>query len=188
MDGVLQRNEKNEAKKNKGSWFKAYSMQASQPMHNGIACGNIDYGFKWKLWKYTWVCIGNKLTFKTIQTYKTNPPSHIDSDMELFCMLRDRWQLYFLLYLLITNWCSVPVTTSSCRHCYQFSVCRCSACSLPAGIKMRRSGAPSQLSGNAVKKPRFVPPGTNLSSPVTELRPLTSKLSLSNALEKVNYF
>lgn len=51
---------------------------------------------------------------------------------------------------------------------------------------MRRSGAPSQLSGNAVKKPRFVPPGANLSSPATEPRPLTAKLASSNALEKVN--
>lgn len=53
---------------------------------------------------------------------------------------------------------------------------------------MRRSGAPSQLLGNAVKKPRFVPPGATFSCPVTcESRPLTSKLGSSNALEKVNY-
>uniref|UniRef100_A0A3B5B219 Uncharacterized protein n=1 Tax=Stegastes partitus TaxID=144197 RepID=A0A3B5B219_9TELE len=28
---------------------------------------------------------------------------------------------------------------------------------------MRRSGAPSQLLGNAMKKPRFVPPGASTS-------------------------
>lgn len=58
---------------------------------------------------------------------------------------------------------------------------------LSLGDKMRRSGAPSQLLGNAVKKPRFVPPGATFSCPVSESRPLTSKLGSSNALEKVNY-
>ncbi|KAM3614108.1 uncharacterized protein V6R79_010340 [Siganus canaliculatus] len=50
---------------------------------------------------------------------------------------------------------------------------------------MRRSGAPSQLLGNAVKKPRFVPPGASTSCPVTEYKPLTPKLGVGNALEKV---
>uniref|UniRef100_UPI0037E8DD17 DNA repair and recombination protein RAD54B n=1 Tax=Semicossyphus pulcher TaxID=241346 RepID=UPI0037E8DD17 len=50
---------------------------------------------------------------------------------------------------------------------------------------MRRSGAPSQLLGNAVKKPRFVPPGASTSSPIAELKPLSPKLGLGNALEKV---
>lgn len=52
---------------------------------------------------------------------------------------------------------------------------------------MRRSGAPSQLLGNAVKKPRFVPPGASTSCPVAESKPLTPKLGLGNALEKVNH-
>jgi len=52
---------------------------------------------------------------------------------------------------------------------------------------MRRSGAPSQLSGNALKKPRFMPPGASTSSLVAESKPLSPKLGLSNALEKVNY-
>ncbi|XP_075965753.1 DNA repair and recombination protein RAD54B [Anarhichas minor] len=50
---------------------------------------------------------------------------------------------------------------------------------------MRRSGAPSQLLGNAVKKPRFVPPGASTSCLVAESKPLTPKLGLGNALEKV---
>ncbi|XP_056299659.1 DNA repair and recombination protein RAD54B isoform X2 [Pseudoliparis swirei] len=50
---------------------------------------------------------------------------------------------------------------------------------------MRRSGAPSQLSGNALKKPRFMPPGASTSSLVAESKPLSPKLGLSNALEKV---
>uniref|UniRef100_A0A3B4XP62 RAD54 homolog B n=1 Tax=Seriola lalandi dorsalis TaxID=1841481 RepID=A0A3B4XP62_SERLL len=52
---------------------------------------------------------------------------------------------------------------------------------------MRRSAAPSQLLGNAVKKPRFVPPGASTSSHVAESKPLTPKPGLVNALEKVNY-
>uniref|UniRef100_A0A3Q2UGN4 Uncharacterized protein n=1 Tax=Fundulus heteroclitus TaxID=8078 RepID=A0A3Q2UGN4_FUNHE len=51
---------------------------------------------------------------------------------------------------------------------------------------MRRSGAPSQLLGNAVKKPRFVPPGASASSPAAESKPLASKYGLGNALEKVS--
>lgn len=47
---------------------------------------------------------------------------------------------------------------------------------------MRRSGAPSQLFGNAVKKPRFVAPGTS-----SESKPLAPKPGLGNALEKVDY-
>ncbi|XP_035989480.1 DNA repair and recombination protein RAD54B [Fundulus heteroclitus] len=50
---------------------------------------------------------------------------------------------------------------------------------------MRRSGAPSQLFGNAVKKPRFVPPGASASSPAAESKPLASKYGLGNALEKI---
>ncbi|XP_051813154.1 DNA repair and recombination protein RAD54B [Acanthochromis polyacanthus] len=50
---------------------------------------------------------------------------------------------------------------------------------------MRRSGAPSQLLGNALKKPRFVPPGASTTSPLAESKPLTPKLGLSNALDKV---
>ena len=51
---------------------------------------------------------------------------------------------------------------------------------------MRRSGAPSQLSGNAVKKPRFVPPAASTSRPVAESKPLTPKPGLGNALDEVN--
>lgn len=51
---------------------------------------------------------------------------------------------------------------------------------------MRRSAAPSQLLGNAVKKPRFVPPGTSTFCPVAESKPLSPKPDLGNALEKVN--
>ncbi|XP_032415090.1 DNA repair and recombination protein RAD54B isoform X1 [Xiphophorus hellerii] len=50
---------------------------------------------------------------------------------------------------------------------------------------MRRSGAPSQLLGNAVKKPRFVPPGASASCPVQESKPLAPKFGLGNALDKV---
>ncbi|XP_027869334.1 DNA repair and recombination protein RAD54B isoform X1 [Xiphophorus couchianus] len=50
---------------------------------------------------------------------------------------------------------------------------------------MRRSGAPSQLLGNAVKKPRFVPPGASASCPVEESKPLAPKRGLGNALAKV---
>ncbi|XP_045901731.1 DNA repair and recombination protein RAD54B isoform X2 [Micropterus dolomieu] len=50
---------------------------------------------------------------------------------------------------------------------------------------MRRSGAPSQLLGNAVKKPRFVPPGALTSCPVTVSKHLTPKFGLGNALEKI---
>lgn len=52
---------------------------------------------------------------------------------------------------------------------------------------MRRSGAPSQLLGNAVKKPRFVPPAASALCPVAESKPLNPKPGLGNALEKVNY-
>ncbi|XP_035527512.1 DNA repair and recombination protein RAD54B [Morone saxatilis] len=51
---------------------------------------------------------------------------------------------------------------------------------------MRRSGAPSQLSGNAVKKPRFLPPGASTLCPVAQSKPLAPKLGLGNALEKVH--
>lgn len=51
---------------------------------------------------------------------------------------------------------------------------------------MRRSAAPSQLFGNAVKKPRFVPPGASTSHPVAESKPLSPKFGLGNALDKVN--
>eukprot|EP00064_Thunnus_orientalis_P003081 superscaffoldBa00000245_g3089 len=50
---------------------------------------------------------------------------------------------------------------------------------------MRRSGAPSQLLGNAVKKPRFVPPGASTSHLVAASKPLTPKPGLGNALDKV---
>uniref|UniRef100_A0A8C9WY92 RAD54 homolog B n=1 Tax=Sander lucioperca TaxID=283035 RepID=A0A8C9WY92_SANLU len=45
---------------------------------------------------------------------------------------------------------------------------------------MRRSGAPSQLLGNAVKKPRFMPPGASTSCLVPESKPLSPKLGLGN--------
>ncbi|XP_038146971.1 DNA repair and recombination protein RAD54B [Cyprinodon tularosa] len=51
---------------------------------------------------------------------------------------------------------------------------------------MRRSGAPSQLLGNAAKKPRFLPPGASALYPVTESKPLVSKHGLENALDKVH--
>uniref|UniRef100_A0A3Q0S1V0 RAD54 homolog B n=1 Tax=Amphilophus citrinellus TaxID=61819 RepID=A0A3Q0S1V0_AMPCI len=53
---------------------------------------------------------------------------------------------------------------------------------------MRRSGAPSQLLGNAVKKPRFVPPGASTSFSVAESKPLTPNLGLGNVLDKVSFF
>uniref|UniRef100_A0A667XB38 RAD54 homolog B n=1 Tax=Myripristis murdjan TaxID=586833 RepID=A0A667XB38_9TELE len=52
---------------------------------------------------------------------------------------------------------------------------------------MRRSGAPSQLLGNAVKKARFVPPGPSPSCVVADAKPLSPKLSLGNTLDKVMY-
>lgn len=52
---------------------------------------------------------------------------------------------------------------------------------------MRRSGAPSQLSGNAMKKPRFLPPAPSSSYPSAEPKPLTPKPSLCNTLQKVKY-
>uniref|UniRef100_A0A3B4GSL9 Uncharacterized protein n=1 Tax=Pundamilia nyererei TaxID=303518 RepID=A0A3B4GSL9_9CICH len=53
---------------------------------------------------------------------------------------------------------------------------------------MRRSGAPSKLLGNAVKKSRFVPPGACTSLSVAQSKPLTPKLGSGNALDKVNFF
>ncbi|XP_062256148.1 DNA repair and recombination protein RAD54B isoform X1 [Platichthys flesus] len=50
---------------------------------------------------------------------------------------------------------------------------------------MRRSAAPSQLFGNAGKKPRFMPPGASTSCPAALSKPLAPKLGLGNALEKV---
>uniref|UniRef100_A0A667X0T5 RAD54 homolog B n=1 Tax=Myripristis murdjan TaxID=586833 RepID=A0A667X0T5_9TELE len=50
---------------------------------------------------------------------------------------------------------------------------------------MRRSGAPSQLLGNAVKKARFVPPGPSPSCVVADAKPLSPKLSLGNTLDKI---
>uniref|UniRef100_A0A3Q3IDP1 Uncharacterized protein n=1 Tax=Monopterus albus TaxID=43700 RepID=A0A3Q3IDP1_MONAL len=43
---------------------------------------------------------------------------------------------------------------------------------------MRRSGAPSQLLGNAVKKSRFVPPGASSGLLLAETKPLNPKLVL----------
>uniref|UniRef100_A0A3Q3L5I7 RAD54 homolog B n=1 Tax=Labrus bergylta TaxID=56723 RepID=A0A3Q3L5I7_9LABR len=51
---------------------------------------------------------------------------------------------------------------------------------------MRRSGAPSQLFGNAMKKPRFVAPGGSTSRPLPQSKPLTPKGGLGNALEKLS--
>ncbi|XP_054637825.1 DNA repair and recombination protein RAD54B isoform X2 [Dunckerocampus dactyliophorus] len=48
---------------------------------------------------------------------------------------------------------------------------------------MRRSGAPSQLLGNAAKKPRFIPPAA--SSCVAEPKTQSPKLGLDNTLNKV---
>ncbi|XP_068615483.1 DNA repair and recombination protein RAD54B [Brachionichthys hirsutus] len=50
---------------------------------------------------------------------------------------------------------------------------------------MRRSGAPSQLSGNAEKRPRFVPPGASPPCPGTESKPLSPQYGFGYALEKV---
>ncbi|RVE62649.1 hypothetical protein OJAV_G00159220 [Oryzias javanicus] len=47
---------------------------------------------------------------------------------------------------------------------------------------MRRSGAPSQLLGNAVKKPRFVSPSSSFQ---TQSKPLEPKPGLVNTLDKV---
>lgn len=53
---------------------------------------------------------------------------------------------------------------------------------------MRRSGAPSQLSGNAMKKPRFLPPASSTFCPLAEPKPLSPKPGLSNTLQKVLFF
>ncbi|XP_061572763.1 DNA repair and recombination protein RAD54B isoform X1 [Cololabis saira] len=50
---------------------------------------------------------------------------------------------------------------------------------------MRRSAAPSQLWGNAVKKPRFVPPGPSHLSHLAQSKPLVPALGQSDALQKV---
>ncbi|XP_056142527.1 DNA repair and recombination protein RAD54B [Lampris incognitus] len=53
---------------------------------------------------------------------------------------------------------------------------------------MRRSGAPSQLLGNAAKKPRFVAPGPSLPGaprPATDTGPLAPRRGVSNILSKV---
>nr|XP_020462847.1 DNA repair and recombination protein RAD54B [Monopterus albus] len=50
---------------------------------------------------------------------------------------------------------------------------------------MRRSGAPSQLLGNAVKKSRFVPPGASSGLLLAETKPLNPKLGLGTVLDKV---
>ncbi|XP_061633757.1 DNA repair and recombination protein RAD54B [Phyllopteryx taeniolatus] len=50
---------------------------------------------------------------------------------------------------------------------------------------MRRSAAPSQLRGNAAKKPRFVPPGAAASCTGAETKPHFPKPALDNALNKV---
>uniref|UniRef100_A0A8C1LQF9 Uncharacterized protein n=1 Tax=Cyprinus carpio TaxID=7962 RepID=A0A8C1LQF9_CYPCA len=41
---------------------------------------------------------------------------------------------------------------------------------------MRRSGAPSQLRGNAAKKPRFMPPGPSLTDLMVVIAKLTPDL------------
>ncbi|XP_041842971.1 DNA repair and recombination protein RAD54B isoform X2 [Melanotaenia boesemani] len=50
---------------------------------------------------------------------------------------------------------------------------------------MRRSGAPSQLLGSAVKKPRFAPPGATSSFSGAESKSLAPRPTLGNALDKV---
>ncbi|KAF7227295.1 transcript variant X1 [Nothobranchius furzeri] len=50
---------------------------------------------------------------------------------------------------------------------------------------MRRSAAPSQLLGNATKKPRFAPPGATGLFLRPESKPSASKLSLDNAPDKI---
>uniref|UniRef100_H3DLZ1 RAD54 homolog B n=1 Tax=Tetraodon nigroviridis TaxID=99883 RepID=H3DLZ1_TETNG len=50
---------------------------------------------------------------------------------------------------------------------------------------MRRSGAPSQLSGNATKKPRFLPPASSTVCPSAEPKPLSSKPGSCNTLQKL---
>lgn len=52
---------------------------------------------------------------------------------------------------------------------------------------MRRSGAPSQISGNAMKKPRFLPPASSTFCPLAEPKPLSPKPGLCNTLQKVQY-
>lgn len=52
--------------------------------------------------------------------------------------------------------------------------------------RMRRSGAPSQLSGNAMKKPRFVPPSA--SGFVPEPMPLMPKSVPCNAVDKASFY
>lgn len=52
---------------------------------------------------------------------------------------------------------------------------------------MRRSGAPSQLLGNAMKKPRFMPPASSSSYTVPEIKPFSPKPGLGNTLEKVTF-
>lgn len=51
---------------------------------------------------------------------------------------------------------------------------------------MRRSGAPSQLLGNAMKKPRFVAPGASTSCVLAGSNPLNPKLGLGNVLDKAS--
>lgn len=53
---------------------------------------------------------------------------------------------------------------------------------------MRRSGAPSQLSGNAMKKPRFLPPASSTFCPLAEPKPLSPKPALCSTLQKVKYW
>ncbi|XP_057691439.1 DNA repair and recombination protein RAD54B [Corythoichthys intestinalis] len=50
---------------------------------------------------------------------------------------------------------------------------------------MRRSAAPSQLQGNAAKKPRFTPPGATSSCIGTESKPYCQLSGMDNALNKV---
>ncbi|XP_069552143.1 DNA repair and recombination protein RAD54B isoform X2 [Brachyistius frenatus] len=50
---------------------------------------------------------------------------------------------------------------------------------------MRRSGAPSQLLGNAVKKPRFMPPGASASFLLAESKSPTPKPASGDTLNKV---
>lgn len=71
---------------------------------------------------------------------------------------------------------------SNDRYCYAYNR---SFLSL-GHRRMRRSGAPSQLLGNAVKKPRFVPPGASTSFSVADSKPLTPNLGLGNVLDKVS--
>lgn len=54
-------------------------------------------------------------------------------------------------------------------------------------VRMRRSGAPSQIRGNAAKKPRFMPPGParNDGPPLLDLQPEPSLQSPTPALGNV---